>query len=420
MALAAVAALLAPWLVRTAIAPGFDPARQALTVELMRLMLLTPVIFGVSGVVMGILNARQHFLLPAFAPVLYNLGIVAGAALLAPRMGVYGLAVGVVGGALGHLLVQIPGLARHGMRYSATLGLRSAGVREVGRLMLPRAIGLAAVQVNFLVNTILASGLALGSLAALNYAWLLMLLPQGVFAQAVATAAFPTFSAQAAKGQQAEMRSTLSATLRAVLYLALPAAVGLIVLRTPLVQLVFQRGAFTARSTEMVTWALALFSLGLPAHSAVEITVRAFYALHDTRTPVAVGIAAMALNVGLSLILIQTFQMLGWLPVGGLALSNSFATTAEMAALLWIIRGRLHGLEGRQMAASLARAGFAALMMGGMAGVVALLLKGASVWVQAGLAIATGLAVYAGISLALGATEPRAVWTMVRYRRSRL
>jgi putative peptidoglycan lipid II flippase len=420
VALAAMAALLAPWLVRTAIAPGFDPARQALTVELMRLMLLTPVIFGVSGVVMGILNARQHFLLPALAPVLYNLGIIAGAALLAPRMGVYGLAVGVVGGALGHLLVQIPGLVRHGMRYSATLGLRSAGVREVGRLMLPRAIGLAAVQVNFLVNTILASGLAPGSLAALNYAWLLMLLPQGVFAQAVATAAFPTFSAQAAKGQRAEMRSTLAATLRAVLYLALPAAVGLIVLRTPLVQLVFQRGAFTARSTEMVTWALAFFALGLPAHSAVEITVRAFYALHDTRTPVAVGIAAMALNVGLSLILIQTFQVLGWLPVGGLALSNSLATTAEMAVLLWIVRGRLHGLEGRQMAASLVRAGFAALIMGGTAGTVALLLEGARVWVQAGLAIATGLVVYAGMTLALGAAEPRAVWAMVRHRRSRL
>jgi putative peptidoglycan lipid II flippase len=170
----------------------------------------------------------------------------------------------------------------------------------------------------------------------------------------------------------------------------------------------------------MVTWALAFFALGLPAHSAVEITVRAFYALHDTRTPVAVGIAAMALNVGLSLILIRTFEVLGWLPLGGLALSNSLATTAEMAVLLRIIRGRLHGLEGRQMAASLARAGFAALIMGGTAGTVALLLGGASVWVQTGLAIATGLAVYAGMTLALGAAEPRAVWTMVRYRRSRL
>jgi putative peptidoglycan lipid II flippase len=420
LALAGVAALLAPWLVRTAIAPGFGPARQTLTTDLMRLMLLTPVVFGLSGVVMSILNARQHFALPALAPALYNLGIIAGATLLAPNLGVYGLAVGVVAGALAHLLVQIPALMRYGMRYSGTLGLRDAGVREVFRLMLPRVVGLAAVQVNFLVNTILASGLAPGSLAALNYAWLLMLLPQGVFAQAVATAAFPTFSAQAAKGQHAGMRNSLAVTLRAVLYLALPAAVGLIVLRVPLVKLLFQRGAFTAESTDMVAWALALFALGLPAHSVVEITVRAFYATHDTRTPVAVGIAAMVLNVGLSLILIQIFEVLSWLPLGGLALSNSLATTAEMAVLLWVIRRRLQGLEGRQMAASLARAGFAALMMAGVAGSVALLLNGSSVWLQAGLAVAAGVAIYAGISLALGSAEPRAVWTLVRYRQSRL
>ena len=124
-------------------------------------------------------------------------------------------------------------------------GCAIRGVHEVGRLMLPRVVGLAAVQINFLVNTILASGLAAGSLSALNYAWLLMLLPQGVFAQAVATAAFPTFSTQAARGQRDAMRSTLTATLRAVLYLSIPAAVGLIVLRVPLVQLLFERGAFT-------------------------------------------------------------------------------------------------------------------------------------------------------------------------------
>ena len=310
-ALAILAALLAPWLVRTVVAPGFDPPRQVLTAELMRVMLITPAIFGVSGVIMGILNARRHFLLPALAPILYNLGIIAGAVILAPTMGVRGLAVGVVAGALGHLLIQVPGLVHYGMQYTPILGLRDAGVHEVGRLMLPRMVGLAAVQVNFLVNTILASGLVAGSLAALNYAWLLMLLPQGVFAQAVATAAFPTFSAQAAKGQRTALRSTLAATLRAVLYLAVPAAVGLIVLRVPLVQLVFERGAFTATSTQMVAWALALFALGLPAHSVVEITVRAFYAMHDTRTPVAVAIGAMVLNVVLSLAFIRLFAALG-------------------------------------------------------------------------------------------------------------
>ena len=148
--------LMAPWLVSTIIAPGFDAERQALTVELMRLMLITPVVFGVSGVVMGVLHANQHFLLPALAPAIYTLGIIAGAVFLAPTMGVRGLAWGVVIGSFGHLLIQVPGLARYHLRYTLTLGLRTAGVHEVARLMLPRVVGLAAVQLNFLVNTILA------------------------------------------------------------------------------------------------------------------------------------------------------------------------------------------------------------------------------------------------------------------------
>jgi putative peptidoglycan lipid II flippase len=285
-------------------------------------------------------------------------------------------------------------------------------------LMVPRMVGLAAVQINFLVNTILASGLVAGSLSALNYAWLLMLLPQGVFAQAVATAAFPTFSTQAAKGQRAEMRSTLSATLRAVLYLAVPAAVGLIVLRVPLVQIVFERGAFTTTSTQMVAWALALYTLGLPAHSAVEIIVRAFYAMHDTKTPVAIGVATMGLNVVLSLTLIRLFEMIGWMALGGLALSNSLATTVEMVVLLVIIRRRLNGLEGKRMLNSLARIGLAAAVMGVVVAVLAFWLAGINIWLAVGLSISLGLAVYAGVSLRLGAPEPRAVWSMVRSRRS--
>ena len=415
-ALGFLAALLAPWLVRFIIAPGFDPVRQALTAELMRLLMITPVIFGVSGVVMGILNARQHFLLPAMAPIFYNLGIMAGAIFLAPSMGVLGLAVGVVAGALGHLLIQLPGLVGQGFRYTITLGLQNPGVREVGRLMLPRMLGLAAVQINFLVNTILASSLVAGSLAAINYAWLLMLLPQGVFAQAVATAAFPTFSTQAARGQRAEMRSTLAATLRAILYLALPAAVGLIVLRELLVQLIFQRGAFTETSTQMVAWALAFFALGLPAHSVVEIVVRAFYAMHDTKTPVTVGIGAMILNVILSLAFIRIFETVGWLALGGLALSNSVATTVEMIVLLLIIRRRLDGLEGRRMATSLVRFGLASLVMGVVAGALAWLLQGSSVWLAGAVAVAIGVVEYVAASVGLGAPEPRAIWQAVAIR----
>jgi putative peptidoglycan lipid II flippase len=235
-------------------------------------------------------------------------------------------------------------------------------------------------------------------------------LPQGVFAQAVATAAFPTFSTQAAKGQRAEMRSTLAATLRAVLFLALPAAVGLFVLREPLVELLFQRGAFGATSTQMVAWALAFFALGLPAHSVVEIVVRAFYAMHDTKTPVAVGMGAMVLNVILSLSFIRVFEAAGWMALGGLALSNSVATIVEMVVLLIIIHRRLDGLEDRRMASSLARSGLASVAMGLVAGALAWLLQDSSVWLAGGLAIVVGAVEYVAASVGLGAPEPWAMW----------
>jgi putative peptidoglycan lipid II flippase len=243
-----------------------------------------------------------------------------------------------------------------------------------------------------------------------------MLLPQGVFAQAVATAAFPTLSAQVARGKLLEMRGMLAATLRAVLYLALPAAVGLVLLRTPLVELVFQRGAFTQESTQMVAGALALYALGLPAHSAVEILVRAFYAMHDTRTPVAIGVAAMALNIGLSVALMAAFGAIGRPQYSGLALANSLATTLEMGALLLVLRRRLGGLEGRRLASSLARVGLASAAMAAVLLAAGWVLAGASVWLRAGVGIAAGAAAYGGVSLALGATEPRAMIGAMRKR----
>jgi putative peptidoglycan lipid II flippase len=410
-ALALLAAAFAPLLVAKIVAPGFDPAKCALTVQLMRLMLLSPAVFGVSGIVMGVLNSYQHFLLPALAPIVYNLSIIGAALFLSPALGIRSLAVGVVVGSLLHLAIQIPGLVRRGMGYSPILSLGDPGVREVGRLMAPRVLGLAVVQLNFLVNTILASGLADGSLAALNFAWLLMLLPQGIFAQALATAAFPTFSELAAKRQVAEMRSTLSATLRAILYLAIPASVGLFALRYPIVQLLFQRGAFEESSTEAVVWALQFYALGLFAHAVVEIVTRAFYALHDTLTPVLIGVGAMGINVVLSLILIQP------LAHGGLALANSTATILEMVGLLLIIRGRLEGLEGGRLLGSTLRTLLAACLMGFGVSWFAAGAGGLSIIIVGGGGIALGGVIYFVASLVLGSEEVRALWQMASRRR---
>jgi putative peptidoglycan lipid II flippase len=399
--LAIVAALLARPLVATLIAPGFGPEQQALTAQLMTLMLLAPIIFGLSGIVMGILNSFQHFLAPALAPVLYNLMILLAAWFLAPTLGVYGLAIGVVAGALAHLLVQLPALWRRRPLYSFTLGLGNPDVREVGRLMGPRVLGLAAVQINFLVAANLASRLGAGSISALNYAWLLMLLPQGIIAQGIATAIFPTLSAQAAQGQIGALRSTLNAALRAVIWLTVPAAVGLFLLRTPVIQVFLQRGEFSAESTAMTAYALAFFAFGLVAHSLLEVVTRAFYALHDTWTPVKIGIGAMLLNLALSLLLLRPLSF------GGLALANTIATTVETLALLWLIRPRVEGLGGRRLLASLVRALPGTLAM---AGALLLFLDQAvdwSPWLVAGVGILLGGAVYAAFALLLGRSDLR-------------
>ncbi len=358
--LAALGAILAVPLVANIIAPGFSSEQQALTADLMRWMLLSTVVFGASGLIMGALNAVQHFLMPAAAPVVYNLSIIAGALFLAPRWGIYGLVAGVLIGALGHLLVQIPALFRYQARYTLSLSVRDPAVREVARLMGPRVLGLFFVQMHFLVNTILASNLAEGSLSALNYAWLIMLLPVGIFAQAVATAAFPTFAAQIADGQQNAMRGTFGNILRTVLFLTIPAAVGLLVLAVPVVTVLLQRGAFTAQSTQMVAYALRFYALGLVAHATVEITVRAFYALHDTLTPVAVGIGAMFLNILLSVWWVRYWSF------GGLALANSVATSLEMVLMLALLSRKMNGIEMRRLLLAVFRNGGAALLMGGI------------------------------------------------------
>ncbi len=356
--LAATAILFAQPLVSNIIAPGFSPEQQAETAQLMRIMLTGTVVFGASGLVMGALNATQHFLWPAAAPVVYNLAIIASVWWLAPRMGIAGLAWGVVAGAIGHLLVQLPQLMRTGVVYAPSADLRDAGVREVLRLMGPRVLGLFFVQMQFLVNTILASGLAAGSLSALNYAWLIMLLPLGIFAQSVATAVFPTFAAQIAEGDADAMRRTLSQTLRTVLFLIIPAAVGLITFGAMIVRLLLERGSFTADSTALVAYALAFYALGLVGHASLEIMVRAFYALHNTWTPVLVGVGAMLLNILLSFWWVQP------LGFGGLALANSVATLLEALLLLILLRRALGGIDGRALALSAGRTALAAAVMG--------------------------------------------------------
>jgi putative peptidoglycan lipid II flippase len=415
--LGGLAAIFAPWIVQTFFA-DFTPEQQALTTELMRWMLISTVIFGVSGVVMGILNAQQHFFLPALAPVIYNLAIILGAWLLGPTWGVRGLTAGVVLGAAGHLLVQLPGLALRGQRmhYLPVLAWRDASLHEVARLMGPRVLGLAAVQLNFVVNVVLAASLSTGSVAALNYGWIIMLLPQGIIALSVATALFPTLAALAAQEEWTEFRRVFVLTLRNLLFLTLPAAAGLLVLAEPIVRLLLERGAFDANSTAATAWALSFFALGLVGHSIVEIVTRAFYALKNTKTPVAIGVAAMVVNIGLSVLLIRLFAAWGWPPQGGLALANSIAVTLEMIALLALLHPRLGGLIEPRLGQAI---GKMCLATAGMTLVLWLLLPilpANNSWLGGIIGMMIGGIVYLGLAYALGVEELRTLQRKLRQR----
>ena len=413
-----IAAVSAPWIVRELLAPGFasNPQQFQLTVNLLRLMLPSAIIFGLSGLAMGSLNSHRVFFVPALAPAMYQLGMIFGVLAFSPRWGIYGLGSGVVLGAAFHLCLQIPFLLRQGGRYFPTLELNQPAVREVGRLMLPRLLGVAVVQLNFWVNTWIASHLPEGSVTGVVVAFTLMLMPQALIAQSIAIAALPTLSLQFARGRLEEMRTSLSASLRGVLLLSLPATLGLILLRKPLIMLLYQRGEFTSHSTELVAWALAWYAAGLVAHSVVEVMVRAFYAMHDTKTPVLIGTGAMALNVVLSLSFSSLFGKLSWMPHGGLALANSLATTLEMIGLIIVMRRRLKGIEGRRILAGAGQALLATLCMA-LALWGWLILAGEEpVWLVLAGGLSLGLGVYATVVWGLGVGEARQLSTAVLNR----
>lgn len=343
-ALGIIAFIAAPWIVPL-LAPGLGdtPAEEKeledLAVELTRIMTLSPILFSVSGLFTGILNARHSFFLPALAPMLYNLSIIFGAVVLSEPFGIDGLAVGVVAGAGLHLLIQVPGLLRYGMRWTPSVSLRDEGVREVARLMGPRVVGLAAGQANFFVTTFFASFISAGSIAAMNYAWLLMMLPLGVFGMAISTAVFPRLAEQAAQGRPDEMRDSLSRILRMILFLTVPSTIGLLILREPIVAVLLERGAFGEASTEITANALFFFSLGLVGHASIEILARGLYALGDTRSPAVAAIAALVLNLILSAGLYGPFEE------SGLAFAVSAAAFLNAAMHYLTLRRRLGGLR---------------------------------------------------------------------------
>lgn len=413
---ALLAAIFAPQVVRYglyALNPAQDPVQEAVTVRLLRIMLPSVVIFGLSGLVMGILNAHQIFLIPAITPALYSLGWILGVWLFPSSWGIDRLAWGTLVGAVLHLAAQIPHLLRLRGSFTSALGWANPDVRTVIRLMGPRLFGVAVVQLNFIVNTIIALDLPGGSVTSISQGFALMLMPQMAIAQSIAIAAMPTFSTQVALGKQDEMRASLAASLRGVLLLSIPASVGLILLRRPLVNLLYLGNQCGETCTQMIAWALLWYAVGLVGHSLVEILSRAFYALHDTRTPVRVGVAAMSLNVVFSLLFSRWFASLGWMPLGGLALANSLATGLEMVTLVALMRRRLGGLQGDHILRAAGPAAGATVVMGT---VLWLGTRAGAAWpdaAQLAAGIAVGGAIYGALLLILRVDEIRLGWAWV-------
>lgn len=320
---------------------GLSAERLAMIAQLTRLFLLSPLLLGLGGLAMAALNARDRFMLPALAPVMYNLGIIIGALLLAPTMGVWGLAWGVVGGALLYLLIQLPGLFSLGARLRLTLGRDLAELRTIGQQMAPRVLGQSAAQISIVVTAALTARLAAGDerIAGLDFAYQLMLLPFGVFSLSLSTVAFPKLARLHAEGRADELARDVRRTLAVILLLTIPAAVALALLATPLVRLLFQRGAFGEQSLADTVAPLLGYASALPAFAASEILIRTFYARQRTWLPVLVGLLNVALNLALGGAVL--FAGGG---TGALALCFSAANNVEALLLFALLARQLPGL----------------------------------------------------------------------------
>jgi putative peptidoglycan lipid II flippase len=369
MVLSAAGVLLSPGIVK-ALAYGFSGIEEKfdLTVSLNRLMFPYLLFIGLAALVQGILNVHGRFAVPAFTPVLLNLAIIGAALFAAPHMAepAYAFAWGVLAGGALQLGFQIPFVMRLGMRFPIGVSFRHPGVRQIGRLMLPGLFGMGITQITLLLDSFFASLMREGSVSALYYSGRINELALGSFAISVSTVILPTLSRQAAAGLVDEMRATLLYGLRVVAFITLPAAVGLMVLRGPIVSVLFERGRFSAEDTSYVAHALLFYAVGLFPFGAVKILAPAFYSQKDTRTPALTA----AITLGAHVVFVSVLSFL--MGAGGIALADSLSATLNMSLLMYLFALR-HGLPWvrglarpalRYLGASAVMGGCAWLMIG--------------------------------------------------------
>ncbi len=400
--------------ITSTIAPKFAsvPGKLELTTTLTRIMLPFLSMVTVAVAMMGMLNSLHRFFVPAMSPAMFNVATILCAVALTPVMQRLGLApitsiaIGTLLGGLGQIAIQWPLLRREGFRYQPVLDLRDPEMRQVLRLMVPGTLGLAAVQINVLVNAYLAARQEEGAVSWLQYAFRLMYLPIGLFGVSIATAALPDISRQAVADDLAAIRRTVSAGLRLMLMLNVPATVGLMVLAQPIVALLLERGAFDTFDTAQTAAALMFYAPGLLGYSAVKIASPTFYSLRDSRTPVVVSLVSVAANLAINLTLVR---VLGF---RGLALGTALAAMVNAGALLWLLGRRLDGLEGGRIATAFTKIVIASAAMGAAAYYTSVWLAQALpghelVWkiVQVATAIGAGVIVLAAAARLLRIAE---------------
>ena len=394
--------IFAPAIV-TAIAPGFlnMPDKFSLTVLLTRLMFPFLLFISLAAIVMGALNTRRIFFIPAVAPAMLNITIIAAVLLLAPGMEqpIIAVAIGVAIGGLVQFAFQIPSFFKNGYSLTPQYDFRHPGLKKISILILPATMGMAVAQINIFISTILASYLAEGSITYLYYSMRLIQFPIGIFGVAMGMAVLPTLSEHAVKRDFDSLRSDFSFALRLLFFMTIPAMAGLIALREPIVNMLFQRGKFDCAATIGTSQALLFYSLGIWAMVGVRIVTVSFYSMQDTKTPVKVAVIALLTNIILSLI------FLGPLKHSGLALANAIASSVNFTALFFMLRKKLGRVEGRKIAASFIKISTASAVTGLMGWFI---IRG-DIWMQSGKIIEKASAMTGVIALYI------AVYILIMY-----
>ena len=359
VAFSLVFAVFAPFLMKL-ITPGFPPEKINMVVFFTRIMFLSPLFLGISGIFGGILTSFKRFLIYSIAPIFYNLGIIAGVLFFVKILGPIGLAWGVVLGAFLHMLVQYPAAKHLGFNYRVVFGriFKNHDLRKVTALMVPRVMGIAVNQMNLFIITIFASFLSAGSLSILSFAQNMQSVPLGLFGVSFAIAVFPVLSALAARNEKEEFVKSFSRTFRQILFFVIPLSVIILVLRAQLVRVILGSGKFDWEDTILTFQCLGIFSLSLFAQSTIPLLARAFYALHDTKTPFYIALFSEAVSIIGVLLLINRFHVLG------LAIAFSLASVVQMVFLLYVLRTRFDSLDDKNIISSVGKIALASFAAG--------------------------------------------------------